>query len=106
MSDRPSPVAGFPPYPHVEPLPEMLSDDQKRSFALALIAEHGTGLGDYLFAAVRQYHEYETQMRWIEMTELVNSLHDGPIHLSYRACDRIATERAERERKALAANDG
>ncbi|MGI4732271.1 MAG: hypothetical protein ACRYFW_11025 [Janthinobacterium lividum] len=93
MKHRLPPVAGFPPYPEVAPLPETLTDDEARQFALGLIAEKGPLLGDYLFAAVR-LTEGDLMMRWVEMMHLVDSLHDGPVHLSYRACDRMAAERA------------
>ena len=86
--------AAFPPYPVVGDLPAKMTTEQQREFALTLIAEHGAALGDYLFAAVRQASDRDAQMRWVEMTALVDSLHDGPVYLSYRACDRIEAEAA------------
>lgn len=83
---------GFPPYPKVADLPVNPSEEERFAFACKLIEEQGDLLGDYLFAAVRNALDPATMMAWANMSEYVATVHGGPIHLTYRACDRMAIE--------------
>lgn len=89
---------GFPIDPTVDRLPFFESERERYEFALRVIGEQADRLGDYLFAALRQAGDNDLRSRWMTMTELMQEIKGEPITLTYRACDRIAAERVERER--------
>jgi hypothetical protein len=87
----------FPPYPEVADLPDGLTEQERYEFAFRLMTEQGDEIGDYLFAAIHLAETPDLMGRWADMAELVEHIHGSPITLSYRACDRMAAERAERD---------
>lgn len=87
-------VDGFPIDPDTEALPVFANEGERLRFAFRLLEEQGDRIGDYIFAATRLAYSSPDFDRWVKLGELMGEILGKPLTLTYRACDRLAAERA------------